>query len=70
MLIAVLKHRALNTLVNDKQSPQEQLGVFYHTIWKPVLSKEVCQTLEALLTMEKKDFYKQELIKCSKKKKR
>lgn len=62
MLISVLRHRALNTLVNDKQSPQEQLGVMYK-IRKPVLSNTVKEIIETLLDMERVDFYDSKFIK-------
>ena len=67
MLLWVLKHRALNTLVNENQSPQEQLSVFYEKYWKPVLSEQVCKELERVLSLPKEDFYKQELLKKNKK---
>lgn len=63
MLVSVLKHDALNRLMNDKQCPQEQLEVMYNQRRKPVLSKKVCEEIEYLLTMDKEDFYKSELIK-------
>lgn len=65
MLLSVMKHRALNTLVNDKQNPQEQLGVMYE-IWKPVLSNTVRDIIETLLMMERVDFYQSNLIKKKK----
>ena len=65
MLMTVMRHRALNTLVNDKQSPQEQLEVMYE-IWKPVLSETVQQIIENLLEMERVDFYQSNLIKKKK----
>ena len=60
-----MKHRALNTLVNDKQNPQEQLGVMYD-IRKPVLSNTVRDIIETLLMMERVDFYQSNLIKKKK----
>ena len=65
MLMSVMKHNALNTLVNDKQSPQEQLGVMYD-IRKPVLSNTVRDIIETLLMMERVDFYQSNLIKKKK----
>lgn len=65
MLLSVMKHRALNTLVNDKQNPQEQLWVMYD-IWKPVLSNTVRDIIETLLMMKRVDFYNPKLIKKKK----
>lgn len=70
VLVKVLQHQALNTLCNDKQSPQEQLAILFHEWWKPVLSEQVCHEIEYLLNMEKSDFYSSELIKWTKTKKK
>lgn len=69
MILGVLKHRALNTLVLDKQEPQLQLELFYEKYWKPVLSKQVCKELEFILSLPKEEFYRPELIKTWKRKK-
>lgn len=63
MLVSVLKHDALNRLMNDRQHPQEQLKVMYDQWWKPVLSKKVCEEIEHLLTTPKEDFYDSEFIR-------
>lgn len=63
MILSVLKHRALNTLVNQSQSPQEQLELFYNKFRKPVLSKTARSLFEDLISMEKVDFYDKSLIK-------
>lgn len=65
MLFSVLKHRALNTLFNDKQSPHEQLAVMLE-IWRPVLSLWVRRALQDILNLPKDVFYKKELIKHGK----
>lgn len=63
VLVNIMQHQALNTLCNDKQSPQEQLAILFHRWRKPVLSQQVCREIQSLLEMEKSDFYSRELLR-------
>ena len=62
MILSTLKHRALNSLVNDNQEPQKQLEVFYD-MRKPVLSTYTQEIFETLIAMERVDFYDKNIIK-------
>lgn len=63
MLLTEFKHRSFNNIFEQAQSPQEQLGVMYNQFWKKTLSPTVCAEIEALLSMDKRDFYKKGLLK-------
>ena len=57
------KHKALNTLVNDKQSPKEQLYVLFTEWWYPVLSDTVRGEILKILDMPDNEFYIKWLLK-------
>lgn len=63
MILSEFKHRAFNSVFQQAQSPQEQLEVMYNQYWKKTLSTQVCAEIEALLSMDKEDFYKKDLLK-------
>lgn len=63
MILSEFKHRSFNSIFEQAQSPQEQLDVMYNQYWKKTLSPQVCAEIEALLSMDKRDFYKKDLLK-------
>ena len=56
-IVEITKHEALNCLVWDKQSPQEQLSVLYNDWRISILSKKARKEIEKLLSMSDEDFY-------------
>lgn len=63
MILSEFKHRSFNSIFEQSQSPQEQLDVMYNQFRKKTLSPQVCAEIEALLSMDKGDFYKKDLLK-------
>jgi hypothetical protein len=63
IIVEITKHEALNCLVGDKQSPQEQLSVLYNERWINILSEKTKKRIEALLSMSDEEFYIDKIIK-------
>lgn len=63
------EHRALNAFFKDKQNPRDQLLKVFNLV-KPVLSAGVKQELEIILNCDDDLFYREEVLKHGRNKKK
>ena len=63
IVVDKIKHKALNTLVNDGQTPKRQLYILFTEWWYPVLSDTVRGEILKILDMTDNEFYIKWLLK-------
>lgn len=63
IIVDKTKHEALNTLVNDHQTPKQQLYILFTERRHPVLSPAIISKLLDILNTPDEEFYVQEVLK-------
>lgn len=63
IIVDKAKHKALNTLVNDWQTPKKQLYILFTEWWYPVLSDTIKNQILEILNTPDSEFYIKWLLK-------